>query len=187
LLILIKYYTRLHEPEIRLKYGSLYLGVKTDQRITTFCVIEFMLVRFLFALLTYCLILYPGILVNCYMLLNNFNIVYLGWFRPYDSHAQNNIELANTWMLHMVSYCLLLLVNLMPNPESEIHIGWMIIGMVGLIFAVNFGYMMSLNIKQVCRDLYLRKLRKERDARVKKKQENADLMLKIFGKDLIEK
>jgi hypothetical protein len=79
-------------------------------------VIEFLAVRFLFVVITFALARYPGILVNVYMLLNNFNIIYIGWYTPFDTKAQNNLELANSWMLHLVAYTLLLLVNLMPNP-----------------------------------------------------------------------
>jgi hypothetical protein len=50
------------------------------------------------------------------MLLNNFNIIYIGWYKPFDTKPQNNLELANSWMLHLVAYALLLLANLMPSP-----------------------------------------------------------------------
>jgi hypothetical protein len=79
-------------------------------------VIEFLAVRFFFVVITFALARYPGILVNVYMLLNNVNIIYIGWYTPFDTKAQNNLELANSWMLHLVAYALLLLVNLMPNP-----------------------------------------------------------------------
>ena len=78
--------------------------------------IEFLAVRFLFVVITFALSRFPGILVNVYMLLNNFNIIYIGWYTPFDTKAQNTLELANSWMLHLVAYTLLLLVNLMPNP-----------------------------------------------------------------------
>ena len=78
--------------------------------------IEFLVVRFLFVVITFAIARYPGILVNVYMLLNNVNIIYIGWYTPFDTKAQNNLELANSWMLHLVAYTLLLLVNLMPNP-----------------------------------------------------------------------
>ena len=81
------------------RIGSLYLGIKTKELNTIFCVFSFLLVRLFFAILTYSSESCPGILVNFFMLLNNFNIIYIGWFRPYDTRAQNNIELFNTFML----------------------------------------------------------------------------------------
>jgi len=112
---------------------------------------------------------YPGILANMYMLLNNFSIVYLGWFRPFDSQGQNNIELVNCWMLHMIAYSLLLLVNLMPNPETEINLGWFVIAMVGLLFLINFGYMMSITLRGLFRKLYLMKLKRDHERWLKSK------------------
>jgi hypothetical protein len=79
-------------------------------------VIEFLAVRLLFVVITFSLARYPGILVNIYMLLNNLNIIYIGWYKPFDTKSQNNLELANSWMLHLVAYTLLLLANFMPSP-----------------------------------------------------------------------
>ena len=69
------------------RIGSLYLGIKTNEFNTIFCVFSFLLVRLFFVILTYSSESSPGILVNFFMLLNNFNIIYIGWFRPYDTNA----------------------------------------------------------------------------------------------------
>jgi len=101
---------------VKQKFGSLYLGIRTDSFYRIYYVMEFLSVRFLFVTITFSLARYPGILVNMYMLLNNANIIYLGWFKPFDTRSQNNLELINSWMLHLIAYALLLLANLMPNP-----------------------------------------------------------------------
>jgi hypothetical protein len=81
------------------RIGSLYLGVKTEEFNTIFCVFSFLLIRLFFGILTYSSESSPGILVNFFMLMNNLNIIYIGWFRPYDTRAQNNIELFNCFMM----------------------------------------------------------------------------------------
>ena len=69
------------------RIGSLYLGIKIKEYNTIFCVFSFLLVRLFFVILTYSSESNPGILVNFFMLLNNFNIIYIGWFRPYDTRS----------------------------------------------------------------------------------------------------
>ena len=71
----------------RNKFGSLYLGVKTNAISSIFCVFSFLIVRSTFVIMTFAMITIPGILVNFYMLINNFNIIYIGWYKPYDTWA----------------------------------------------------------------------------------------------------
>lgn len=159
-----------HRPKLRLKsnkerFGSLYLGVRTKKLSALLQVMEFLAFRFFFVLLTFTLQKVPGILVNVYMMLNNFHIIYLGWVRPFDTAAQNKLELINSWLLHMICYCLLLLANLMPNPQNEMNVGWAVIAMLGLIFLTNFGFMVILTIMKVFRQVYLWKLKRDMQKR----------------------
>ena len=103
------------------------------------------------------------------MLLNNFNIIYIGWFSPYDTSAQNNIELFNSFMMQIISYHLLLLANLLETPLQEYNIGWSIIACIGIFFVVNMGYMTSLSLSKLFRILYLRIL-KNRAEKLKKQK-----------------
>ena len=141
------------------RIGSLYLGIKTKEFNTIFCVFSFLLVRLFFAILTYSSESSPGILVNFFMFLNNLNIIYIGWFRPYDTRAQNNIELFNSFMMQIISYHLLLLANLLGTPLQEYNVGWSIIACIGVFFVVNMGYMVSLSLSKLFRILYLRRLK----------------------------
>jgi hypothetical protein len=60
--------------ENKTKFGSLYLGIRIREFSTIINVFNFLTLRFLFV-------------VNVYMLLNNFNIIYVGWYQPYDTRA----------------------------------------------------------------------------------------------------
>ena len=71
----------------RKKFGSLYLGINTKEYSSIFNVFIYLAVRLSFVILTYALIKVPGILVNVYMLFTNFNIIYVGWVRPYSTNA----------------------------------------------------------------------------------------------------
>jgi len=44
--------------------------------------------RLWFVVLTFTMMPYPGIVCNVYMFMNNLNIIYIGWFHPYDSKQQ---------------------------------------------------------------------------------------------------
>ena len=156
------------------RIGSLYLGIKTKELNTIFCVFSFLLVRLFFAILTFSAESSPGILVNFFMLLNNLNIIYIGWFRPYDTRAQNNIELFNSFMMQIVSYHLLLLANLLETPLQEYNVGWSLIACIGVFFVVNMGYMASLSLSKLFRVLYLRKLKNRAEKLTKQKLEEKE-------------
>ena len=73
-------------------------------------------------------------------------------------------------MLHIVAYNLLLLADLLPNPEAEYKLGWSIIATIGLIFCVNMGYMMGLTLKEFFRKMCIMiKKRRERQRLIREK------------------
>ena len=49
---------------------------------------------------------------------------------------------------------MLLLANLLPNPEAEYRLGWSIITAIGFIFLLNLGYMLSLSLRMLFQKLY---------------------------------
>ena len=76
-------------------------------------------------------------------------------------------------MLHLAAYTLLLLANLMDDPLQEINIGWSLIGIIGLIFLVNFGYMVSINCRKTFTDLkfwWMRRKLAKKQAEYEKRQ-----------------
>ena len=150
-----KHKNELFLTENKQKFGSLYLGIKIREITTVLNVFNFLALRLVFVILTFAMASMPGILVNMYMLVNNFNIIYVGWYQPFDTRAQNRIELTNSFLLQIFAYNLLLLANLLPNPEAEFKLGWSIITVIGLIFVINMGYMMSLSLRAFFRKAYL--------------------------------
>lgn len=75
-------------------------------------------------------------------------------------------------MLHMICYCLILLVNLLPNPETEVNAGWFFIGFVGVIFAFNFSniaFLNSINLKKLHGDFKRWKLMRDMKALLKER------------------
>lgn len=115
--LLKKHRHGLYLKETKQKYGSLYLGVRLQGSLRIYLVIEMLLVKFFFVVITACLYKVPGILVNTYMFLNNLHIIYIGLVEPYEEKLQQRMELINAWMLHMCAYAILLLANLMLDPK----------------------------------------------------------------------
>ena len=54
---------------------------------------------------------------------------------------------------------MLFLTNLMSGPESEFNLGWGLIGIIGLMFAVNLLAILFMNIAVIYRRAYLYFLR----------------------------
>ena len=75
-------------------------------------------------------------------------------------------------MLQLIAYLMLVLVNLMPGPESEFLLGWVLIGVICLMFAANFGLMVVLNVSLLCRKIYLIYLREKHRRHFKTKTIN---------------
>ena len=175
LAVLLRNRSKLRLKESKERFGSLYLGVKIDQLSTLLQVMEFLAFRFLFVVFTFTMSGVPGILVNVYMLLNNLHIMYLGWVLPFNTQAQNKLELVNSWLLHNVCYCLLLLANLMNSPENEMNVGWAVIALIGLIFLTNFGFIALQTLSQVFRKIYLWKLKREAKKRIAQMIKDASL------------
>jgi hypothetical protein len=73
-------------------------------------------------------------------------------------------------LLHIVAYNLLLLANLLPNPEAEYKLGWSIIATIGLIFCLNMGYIMGLSLKEFFRKMCIMiKKRREHQRLIREK------------------
>ena len=139
-------FIRLSEEQTKETIGSLYLGMRTDSRLSAFQVVVFLVVRLGFAIISFRLRTQPGLLVESYIVLNLSNIVYLGLVRPHESRNQQVSELFNASMIELIAYLMLVLVNLMQGPESEFTLGWVLIGVIGLIFLANLGLILVLNL-----------------------------------------
>jgi len=63
----------------------------------------------------------------------------------------------------------------MRSPQNEMNVGWAVIVMLGLIFLINLGFIVTLTIMKGCRQLYLWKLKrdvqKRRAAQAMRRQE----------------
>ena len=71
-------------------------------------------------------------------------------------------------MLHVLSYHLLLLANLMETPEHEYLLGWSIIACIAVFFIVNMSYMLSLTLRKLFKQLGIKLLKIKRDRLLKK-------------------
>jgi len=142
---------KINKQETQKQIGSLYQGVQSDEWTHLLQVFEFLGFRLMFVVLTFSLQKQPGILVNTFIFFNNINIIYIGWVEPFKERSKNLLELANSWVLNLICYCMLLLVNLTPGPEYEFGVGWFMIGLVGLIFVINLTFMSFKSLKGICR------------------------------------
>jgi len=97
--VIHKNFKNLDDPQTNAKIGSLYLGVRKTSRWSAYSVIMFLITRLGFAVLSFKLRPWPGLLVLMYMLLNLTNIMYVGWIFPYESFSQQAIEIFNACML----------------------------------------------------------------------------------------
>ena len=93
------------------------------------------------------------------------NIAYLIWLgemKIYDEPQPYNLELCNETILSIATYHLILFHEMIGNQPVEYDVGWSFIAFVSLIFFLNFGYIILLNMYVLCRKLKICRLKRQR-------------------------
>lgn len=122
--------------------------------------------RLLYAILTVACIDHPNILIHVFLLTNLLYVVYFGWANPHDTAIGRRMEYFNEIGLQMITYHLALF-PLAPTLDDEELAGWSMIGTVGAVFLINLIVMVCITIGGIKRKLYLRKLKKGQDVKIK--------------------
>ena len=124
--------------------------------------------RFLYAFLALICINNPNILIHVFLASNILFLVYLGLASPNDTTLARRIEIMNESFLQLTTYHLALF-PLAPTLEDEKLAGWSMVGTIGAVFVINVLVMLVMSICGLRRKLYLRKLKKEQEQKMKER------------------
>ena len=133
------------------KIGSLYLGLDgKKKRIASYSTV-FLLRRSIFVAITFALFKYPefqSLLMLCMSLLY---ISYIAHMYFYDISANKKLEMLNESFFVLLQYNLIVLTGMIYDEDIQLIAGYIIVGMAGLLLALNFIIIMIISIKGLIR------------------------------------
>lgn len=150
-------------------YGSIYQAVRTRNTKTMLAPMMFFIRRILFvmALQTHIFSLQFGGILFIVLIQISFYLDAL----PYDSRAQNKLEIFNELFLMTMLYMLPLFTKWVPDVKVQYGYGWVFVYTFAPLFMINIGYVIMLAI-----DLCLLKCKKKKYQKGAKKQAVIDLI-----------
>ena len=76
--------------------------------------------------------------INLILLLNCFSIMFIAHKRPFGGRYKNNLERANEFLVHIISFHMLYFNGLEPDYSIQEALGYSMIGFVILFLLANF-------------------------------------------------
>lgn len=123
-------------------FGSLYSDLDVNSKLKTFQITVFLLRRaFIGISIAFCSNYY---FVQLQMLLVSslFCLCFLIIARPYETMKTNIVEMINEFLDICTIYLLHCFSFFIPNVETRYKIGWVYLGVVGLVFVINVAVML---------------------------------------------
>ena len=130
-------FSKLEDPDFRIKYQTLYLDLKTNQPSAYLHTTFFAVRRFFIIYLTVFRNdqLISSIYVTVFSSL--FMIKYLFDYDPFKERVLNRFEKMNELFTFALCYSMILFSDLVPSPETKYTIGFSLMYAVGAIVLIN--------------------------------------------------
>ena len=119
----VRYPTLAYE-KTKEKFGDLYLGLKTSSRCSLLTPFLFMLRRTLYAAILVYWVERPYFQIQFMILHSSLVMIYVGYFRPFESNFSSNLELMNETLTLMCTYSLVMFSAFVPDPATRYECGW---------------------------------------------------------------
>ncbi|CDW79537.1 cadg domain containing protein [Stylonychia lemnae] len=151
LIVLFVLQSKLTQPACLQKIGSLYDGLKVDQRAALLYNVFFLSRRFLFAIT---LVIFNGrdnatFQIQVMFLQSLILLVYVIYIKPFQDPEFNYIEIFNETCILMSSYHLMIFTNYVPDIEKQSIFGYTLLAITVLNVAVNTIIMMIKTIYKI--------------------------------------
>ena len=159
--IMHKYKGRLGEPEVRQKFGTLYLGLNPKKPNVGTYPLTFLIRRSVFVAITFALATEPGIQIQLTTYLTLWYIIYVGYAEFFETPGGKRLEIVNESLFVIIQYHFVLLQNLVWEFEAREQIGNSIIGVTSLLIAINVIAILVVSFRALCRKIYLNNLKKK--------------------------
>ena len=144
--VIEKYRYELEGDNMMSKMGSLYQGIKVEERSERLYNVVFCFRRMCVVLIMLSLKDYHYFKIQGFIAVQTGYYIYIGWVQPHTEMLFNWLEIVNETLVMILSYTLFLATEYL-DPSTRFLMGWATIAVTVAIFALNFGYLISLGIK----------------------------------------
>ena len=127
---------KLAEEFFEQRFGSLYEGIHHRKKIVLFYTFCFLIRRLVFSASCVFITDFATIQLQLYCLCSLFNIIILGYVRPFT--AMNHLELYNECTILVISYHLFTFTDFVDNESDRDGIGYSLVAITCLNIFVNF-------------------------------------------------
>lgn len=146
---MLKNRTRLPDRNLISRYGTLYQGIRTEQKSTVIHSFVFLLRR----LCLVCLVVFFDDLEffkpMIFMQISVLYLIWVGWSRPHDDKWYNFLEKLNECGLIVISYVIMLQTNWFTDQEIKYMMGWTAIWICVVLYFFNFASMLYVFFREL--------------------------------------
>ena len=160
----------LSQRKVKKKIGSLNQGIRNFRHMQALYSVFFLLRRMIFVIVLLKLKDYPSLVVSSTIILNFFNIMYLGIIEPHSSMFYQIIELFNETFLQLI-ICFFAISMMSPGIDFGKGLGWALISFIVALIMVNLVCIIGKTLIEGKWYVHIYKLKKALDKRRKAKKE----------------
>ena len=125
--------------KIGLKLGSVYQDVRKDSSIRLLYISFYVFRRLIFSLSILFLDSCPMIQVSIFQLMSIFQLIYVGYCKPFEDPQQNRVELLNESTVSIISVMLPAFTDYLIDESGDIQngLGWLILTLIAVSCSFN--------------------------------------------------
>jgi hypothetical protein len=128
---------RLRRRKFRIRFGSLYLDIKTKRRYSVLLSTMFLVRRLIFGIIIAQLNGYLFLQQMIHLLISLFYLIFLINIRPYDSFLSNILEIYNEITLLLCSFCCYIFSDFVTDIDSRYSAGWYFVSFASVNILIN--------------------------------------------------
>jgi len=152
-----KHKDELLDADLKHKFGTLYQGTKIDERSERLYTVAFSVRRMLLVLSVVCFPTHMFLRVQCFLWLQSFYIIYVGWVQPHEEALYNFLEIFNESLLLVLGYHLFIFTPFVGDVSAQYTMGWSSIAIIVLIIGTNAYLMGKFSYQKLRMKYYKRK------------------------------
>lgn len=144
-------YDKLKTKEYRSRFHPIYEMLNLRHgKATLLWPLVFMLRRALFVVAVCVLIERIEMQIFLFMIPTLASMVILAWIKPLETSSANRLEVFNSCMILLMSYCLMSFTAMVEDPRARYEMGFIMVGLTGLNILINIVAVSIEPIRRSC-------------------------------------
>jgi len=125
------------------KFGTVWLGLRSDERLPLTYYVVFCLRRLFLVVLLTQFYYVPWFQIQALIMSHVFYLIYVGQTEPHKSKSDMILDLTNEFMLILASYHLLVFSAFVPDPYARHTMGWTLLAIIILMVIINIYFLLQ--------------------------------------------